>query len=208
MNHFMTYFLLGISLAAPIGSINAAQLERGARLGFTHAWLIGLGAMCADLIYMLLIYFGLAHFLTTPFLKTFLWFFGSFVLLYTGIESLQSMKAINGNHSRAHPTQSSSFRTGFLMSLMNPLSILFWLGIYGPILADSIQHAGARSILLNSAGIFTGILLWDIFMAGFASSIHRFGSPKLLPVISAVSGLSLIGFGLYFGYQAICQLAM
>ncbi|WP_068774954.1 LysE family translocator [Paenibacillus sp. FJAT-26967] len=208
MNHFMTYFFLGISLSAPIGSINAAQLERGARHGFTHAWLIGLGAMCADLIYMLLIYFGLAHFLTTPFLKTFLWFFGSFVLLYTGIETLQSLKVTNSNKDRIHPAHSSSFRTGFLMALMNPLNILFWLGIYGSILADSMQQFGMSNILLNSAGIFAGILLWDILMAGFASSIHRFGSPKLLPYISAVSGLSLIGFGLYFGYQAVCLLAV
>lgn len=92
MNAFFTYMILGISLSAPIGPINAAQLDRGARYGFTHAWLIGLGAMCADLVYMLLIYFGLAHFLSTPFMKTFLWLFGCFVLMYIGIETLQNIK--------------------------------------------------------------------------------------------------------------------
>lgn len=69
----MRYILLGLSLAAPIGPVNAAQLDKGVRYGFFHAWLVGLGAMAADAVFMLLIYFGLAHFLTTPFMKTFLW---------------------------------------------------------------------------------------------------------------------------------------
>ena len=206
MNSFLTYMVLGISLSAPIGPINAAQLDRGARLGFLHAWLIGLGAMFADMIYMLLIYFGLAHFLNTPFMITFLWAFGSFVLLYTGIDTLKNFKAIPGTAIRGAENRLSSFRSGFLMALMNPLNILFWLGIYGSILAESVQNQGITQVLWHSLGIFAGILLWDVIMALLASSFHRFAGPLTLRVITAVAGSSLIGFGLYFGYQTYKQL--
>lgn len=83
-----SHFLLGLSLAAPIGPINTAQMERGIRSGFLHAWLVGLGAMLADGAFMLLVYFGVIHFLNEPFMKAFLWLFGCFVLTYTGAESL------------------------------------------------------------------------------------------------------------------------
>lgn len=206
MNTFFTYMILGISLSAPIGPINAAQLDRGARLGFTHAWLIGLGAMCADIIYMLLIYFGLAHFLTTPFMKTFLWTFGSFVLLYTGIETLKNINVTPDITARGANTRMNSFHSGFLMALMNPLNILFWLGIYGSILVNSVQNQGLTHVIWHSMGIFAGILLWDVVMAMLASSFHRFAGPSTLRAISVVSAISLLGFGLYFGYQAFMQL--
>ncbi|OAB25520.1 amino acid transporter [Paenibacillus macquariensis subsp. defensor] len=206
MNAFFTYMVLGVSLSAPIGPINAAQLDRGARMGFTHAWLLGLGAMCADFIYMLLIYFGLAHFLNTPFMKTFLWTFGSFVLLYIGIETLKNINATPEISARGTQSGMNSFRSGFLMALMNPLNILFWLGIYGSILANSVQNQGLSLALWHSMGIFAGILLWDVVMALMASSFHRFAGPSTLRVISGVSGISLLGFGLYFGYQAFVQL--
>lgn len=206
MSAFFAYMFLGLSLSAPIGPINAAQLDKGARFGFTHAWLVGFGAMCADLLYMLCIYFGLAHFLSTPFMKTFLWLFGCFVLLYTGIETLKNMKKMPEAGVIETATRSSSFRSGFLMALTNPLNILFWLGIYGSILAESVQNHGVSQVLWHSFGIFAGILLWDFVMAILASSFHKFGNRMTLQIISAGAGLSLIGFGLYFGYQAFLQL--
>ncbi|RDY70921.1 amino acid transporter, partial [Halobacillus trueperi] len=67
-----SYILLGLSLSAPIGPINAAQLDKGVRYGFWHAWLVGVGAMCADALFMLMIYLGLAQYVELPLVKTFL----------------------------------------------------------------------------------------------------------------------------------------
>ncbi len=82
---FFSYILLGLSLSAPVGPINAAQLDKGIRFGFMNAWLVGIGGMIADALFMLLIYYGVAQFLDTPLIKTFLWLFGFFVLCYTGV---------------------------------------------------------------------------------------------------------------------------
>ncbi|MFS0840348.1 LysE family transporter [Paenibacillus sp. 1P03SA] len=207
MNAFLTYIVLGISLSAPVGPINAAQLEKGVRFGFLHAWLVGVGAMFADLFYMLLIYFGVAHFLDTPFMKTFLWLFGCFVLLYTGIVTLKNLKIRENSEMRESPSEMSSFRSGFFMALTSPLTILFWLGIYGSILAQSSQSHGAGQALWHSLGIFVGIMVWDVSMALIASSFHRFGNRLILQIISLLAGISLILFGLYFGYQALLMLA-
>jgi L-lysine exporter family protein LysE/ArgO len=203
MSIFFSYILLGLSLAAPIGPVNAAQLDKGIRFGFFHAWLVGLGAMLADAIFMLLIYFGSAHLLSTPFMKTFLWSFGSFVLLYSGIESIKNADSILVRSDGVDEKVSKSFYSGFLMTLTNPLSILFWLGIYGSILAKTAETHNAWDLLWYSSGIFIGLMLWDVIMASIASTFRNYVKDGALKFISQSAGFALVGFGLYFGWEAV-----
>lgn len=195
--------VLGLSLSAPIGPINAAQLDKGLRGGFMPAWVVGLGAISADIIYMLLVYLGMIHLLDAPFVKAFLWLFGFFVLVYTGIESIMHSGQITAADTRGSGVSlSKSFVSGFLMSLFNPLSILFWLGIYGLILAKAVNEYPMQQLLIYSGAIVLGILLWDVTMAAASSMFRSFLTPRVLKAISVLSGLSLVVFGFYFGIQA------
>ncbi|MBM7691338.1 threonine/homoserine/homoserine lactone efflux protein [Peribacillus deserti] len=203
MSIFFSYIFLGLSLAAPIGPINAAQIDKGIKSGFWNAWLVGLGATIADMIYMLLVYFGLVQFIEIPFIKTLLWSFGCFVLIYTGIESIIAAGKISIQNSRNAESSVKSFFSGFFMSLSNPITILFWIGIYGSILAKTAASYDRDQLILYSSAIFIGVLIWDITMAAIASSFRRYLRSGILTIISVLSGISLIGFGLYFGYQAI-----
>ncbi|MCA1055445.1 LysE family translocator [Rossellomorea aquimaris] len=203
MSVFISYILLGLSLSAPMGPINALQLDKGIRFGFWHAWLVGVGGMAADAVFMLLIFFGLAQFVDTPIVQLFLWMFGFFVLVYTGLESvLKAGDASNQHKSSQNETKSKAFRTGFFMAISNPLSILFWLGIYGSILAKTSSHYEGWQILIYSMGIFLGITLWDFVMASVAAGTGRWFNPSIIRLISIISGIVLIGFGVYFGVQA------
>ncbi|MDT3427622.1 threonine/homoserine/homoserine lactone efflux protein [Paenibacillus forsythiae] len=202
MDTFISYIILGLSLSAPIGPINAAQLDKGFRSGFWHAWVLGLGAICADILYMLLVYFGVIHLLESPYIKAFLWLFGFLVLIYTGIESIRDAGRISFSGPRREADSlGKSLLSGFLMSLLNPLSILFWLGIYGSVLAKASEEYPMRQLLLYSGGIVLGILLWDFSMAGTASFFRKFLTNRVLKRLSILSGLSLVGFGLYFGLE-------
>ncbi|NOU76612.1 amino acid transporter [Paenibacillus sp. LMG 31458] len=202
MYTILSFFLLGLSLSAPIGPINAAMLDKGIKQGFLHAWVVGVGAMIADALLMILIYFGLVHFLTTPFMKTFLWLFGCFILLYSGVESLIGARKIKGEGYRNVEKLTKSVFSGFIMAITSPLSILFWLGIYGSVLAETIAEFDRNHVLLYTGALFSGICLWDAFMASLASTFRRFLTSRSLSVISIASGLSLIVFGLHFGIKA------
>ena len=203
MYGLLSYVYLGISLSAPIGPINAAQMETGLRKGFSYAWLFGLGAILADIVYMILVYFGLATYMNIPIIQTFLWLFGAFVLIYSGIESLVSSVTANEKSPQRNATRFHSFRTGFFMSLMNPLSILFWIGIYGSVLAATADDFSSRQIFINSCAIICGIFLWDYTIALLSSFFRRFLTDRFLRVVSLLSGTSLIAFGLYFGSNGI-----
>ena len=65
MNSIIAYIFLGVSLAAPIGPVNAAQLDTGIKNGFFHAWIFGIGALTADVLYMIMVYFGLVKLLSS-----------------------------------------------------------------------------------------------------------------------------------------------
>ncbi|MGG3448386.1 MULTISPECIES: LysE family transporter [Bacillaceae] len=203
MNSIFTYIFLGVSLAAPIGPVNAAQLDTGIKNGFFHAWIFGLGALAAEVLYMIMVYVGVVQFIESPFMKTLLWSFGCFVLTYTGVESLLTANKIEVNvrKGKTIPLR-RSLLSGFFMSLLNPLTLLFWLGIYGSILAETTELFTGSQIFIYSIAIIIGNLSWDVMMATVSSVARRFLSMRLLKIISILSSLSMIGFGVYFGIQA------
>ncbi|HWJ76564.1 MAG TPA: LysE family transporter [Niallia sp.] len=203
MNSILYYIALGLSLAAPIGPVNAAVINRGLRYGFFQAWVLALGSILADVIYMLLVYGGVAQFVNTPIIQTFLWLFGGFVLIYTGMEGILTKTASFHRNSKDNPSLQKSFVTGFLMSFMNPLSIVFWLGIYGSVLASSIHKFSTSTLMLYTGCILLGVALWDITVSVIASFFRNMVSEQFIMIISRISGFLLLLFGLYFGYQGV-----
>lgn len=81
--------VLGISLAAPVGPINIEMLKRGIERGFWHAWVVGIGGMTADILFMLLIYFGLSSLFMYTYVQAFMYCTGFFLLFYLGFQSVK-----------------------------------------------------------------------------------------------------------------------
>jgi L-lysine exporter family protein LysE/ArgO len=190
-------------MAATIGPVKTVLLNTGLKSGFFHAWFFSLGALVTDIIYMLVVYFGIGHFIDSIYLKLFLWSFGCFVLLYTGIENLLSLHKIEVNmKTKKRNRLRHSILAGFFMSLMNPLTILFWLGIYGSMLAKTAGVSTGYQIILNSIAILVGIILVDFLMSFFSSVARKLLSTKLLRTVSFISSIFMIGFGIHFGKQA------
>ena len=190
-------------MAATIGPVKAVLLNTGLKNGFFHAWFFSLGCIATDMIYMFTVYFGIGQFINSVWLKSILWSFGCFVLLYTGIENLFSLHKIEMDSKTGKRTRlRQSIMAGFFMSFLNPLTILFWLGIYGSILAKTAHISTGYEIILLSIAILFGIFLVDFIYAFLSSVARKFLSTKLLKTVSFISALLMIGFGIYFGKQA------
>ncbi|MEK4713831.1 LysE family transporter [Sporosarcina sp. resist] len=203
MNSIFTYIFLGISMAAPIGPVKSVLLNTGIKNGFFHAWFFSLGALTTDIMYMFIVYFGVGQFIDSPLMRIILWSFGCFVLLYTGIENLLSLHKIEMNlKSGKRVRLRKSILSGFFMSLLNPLTILFWLGIYGSILANTAGVSTGYQIFINSIAILVGIILVDFIMSFLSSGARKLLSTKLLKIVSLISSIIMIGFGIFFGMQA------
>lgn len=162
--------------------------------------------MLADGVFMIMVYIGMVHFLEIDIIQIFLWLFGGFVLIYTGMESIVGAQHLKLDSLRGKDSLFKCFLTGFIMSITSPLSILFWLGIYGSILAKTAQENGTSSLLIYSSMIFLGLTLWDLIVAALTNSFRRFLTIGTLRGISIISGASLVIFGVYFGYQGMMKL--
>ena len=205
----LSFIILGFSLSVPVGAITIEMIKRGLHGGFLHAWFVGMGGMSADLVLMLLIYFGIVNFLTGPIAQTLIWFFGFLVLTFLGISSIRdAFRKINLGPETANQSNSlmKAYLSGFAIALSNPLNIVFWIGIYGSVLATSLQAMSGGKVLFYSSAIFIGIAVWDLFIAGTVHFGKGFAGDRFVKWFSIAAGLALIGFGLWFGWQALDNL--
>ena len=206
MLNIIQNIILGISLAAPVGPVNVEVIKRGLKNGFFPAFLLSLGAAAADTTYLLLIYFGLSNFINIPIVKTIIWFFGAIVLIYLGyLSAKEYFDKIDLQKSNPKASK-NSFIAGYLITISNPMTIVWWLGVFGAIIGSSIQNAAKTIALLNSLTIIIGVILWFFSLSLLLHFGKRFINEKTMKYVSMIAGIILIGFGLYFGYNAILSM--
>lgn len=195
--------ILGISLAAPVGPVNVEVIRRGLKHGFFPAFILSLGAASADATYLLLVYFGLSNFINIPIVRTSIWALGAIVLLYLGWQGIKEyFEKIDLEKSKVK-TSRNSFVAGYLITISNPMTIIWWLGVFGAILSSTAQAATRTTALFNNFAIIVGVVLWFFVLSILLHWGKRFVNEKTMRYISVIAGLVLIGFGLYFGYSAV-----
>src|SRR6185436_14819785 len=82
--------ILGLSIAAPIGPVNVAMIQRGLSQGFAGAFLLGLGSTAADLLYILLAYAGADPLSSQAWARILLFAAGALVMGWLGYGALRA----------------------------------------------------------------------------------------------------------------------
>ncbi len=196
------HLVLGISLAAPVGPINIEMIKRGISGGFWSAWLVGLGGMSADVLFMLFILIGLAPFIQKDVVTLFLYGAGCLMLVYIGIQSMRQAASHAFLFEEGHPTTAQrSYASGFFIALTNPINIVFWFGVYGSTLSHMVHSYTLLQASIASICIIVGIMLWNMNIAFTVHFTRRFIHTQLLRVITLSAGVILIGYGVHFGIK-------
>jgi threonine/homoserine/homoserine lactone efflux protein len=199
--------VLGLSLAAPVGPINIEMIKRGMFQGFWSSWLIGIGAMTADLLFMMLVYLGFGQFLLEPFIQLVMYGFGFLFLTYLAVSTFRSVKAqTDFQEDFSRTSLGQSFRIGFLIALGNPINIVFWFGVYGSTLSEIASNMEITKALLYSLCIFIGIVLWNLNIAFTSHFSRNICNQKWLEKLIYFAGIILLGYGIHFGYRAVLLL--
>ena len=192
---FVSGVILGISIAAPPGPVNAA-----AAYHITRSWLAGwltlLGATTADGIFFVLTYFGLTALIASGEVREILFVAGGAFMLYLAYSTLRSARDPPGTA----PPRAGRFPyiLGLTIGLTNPFQLAWWIAVG----IGMISSFGLSIVV----GFFAGILAWTIFFATLLhAGISRYR--RIYPVLVYASGAILIGFGVWFLYTAISSLA-
>ena len=203
MSVILQNIILGISLAAPIGPANVAVMKQGFSKGFFFGFITGLGVVTADLFYLLVIYFGISPFFKIPIIQTAIWILGAIILFLMGYRSIKEFFN-KTDFNEEKPKEKNAFLEGFLINISNPMAIVWWTGVFGASLSESLNlSADKLKVLFSSMAIIVGLLIWVFTVALLTHWGKRFLNEKSMGYISLIAGLLLIIFGLKFGYNAV-----
>ena len=198
---------LGAIVAAQIGPVWLLCARTTLRQGFRRGAAIGAGAAAADLVYAALGVAGAAALLRLTGLRVALSLVGATVVLVAGARTLRSAARIRlgGELDIEVADVPSSWRTGLLVTLSNPMTIVSWAAVFSASGVAGTVRGGAAIALLAGVGI--GSLTWFLALSSTLALVrrHRGGqlSPTTLAAIDAVAGFGLVGFGAALGLRAV-----
>ncbi|RZN63144.1 LysE family translocator [Methanonatronarchaeum sp. AMET6-2] len=192
--------ILGLSLAAPPGPINAVIAEETVFKGWISGFKAGLGALSADILFLFLALIGATTIIyNSSLLRAIIMALGGMIMIYIGLHTYRETK----NPTKITDKKGRGIYKTFTLSLTNPYQIIWWLTVGITILqTGTINVVGLNfqtgSILLL-AGFFLGILIW---ITSFPA-IMKFGADRSQTFTTTVGYLSagiLIIFGITFLY--------
>lgn len=197
----MKFILIGFSIALPVGAITVEMTKQGLKNGFFHGWTVGLGGMTIDLLLILALYFGLAEILSLPYVQMPLWIIGAaflFVIAYDSIKNADKDITLSGE--KVNKSLFKTYRNGLLVAV-SPGNLVFWVSIFGAVLADSYSQSEPSSFIVTALGILTGILLHDIGLLSIVSITRKVMNRAMIKWTSILAGILLFGFACYFLYE-------
>ncbi|MGD2024145.1 MAG: LysE family transporter [Desulfobacterales bacterium] len=192
---FIKGFIIGFSIAAPVGPIGILCIQRTLAGGNVQGLVTGLGAASADAIYGFIAAFGLT-FISSFLVAHSVWFrvIGGLFLCYLGIRAFLS-KPHSQAVSVANRNTLSSYGTTFFLTLTNPMTILFFAGVFAGMgmVSESIQYTSAGLMVI---GVFIGSGTWWLFLSGITSILRNKVDERKLSWVNKISGLIILAFGM------------
>lgn len=192
---FIKGFAIGFSIAAPVGPIGILCIQRTLSGGNVQGLVTGLGAATADALYGFIAAFGLT-FVSNFLVDQSIWFriIGGLFLCYLGIRAFLR-KPQEQTVSIANTTILSAYGTTFFLTLTNPMTILFFAGIFAGlgIVSESIHYASAGLMVI---GVFTGSGAWWLLLSGATGIFRNKISGRKLALMNRISGVVILAFGL------------
>jgi threonine/homoserine/homoserine lactone efflux protein len=191
-------FFIGILAASGCGPIFVLTFNRSAVCGFWKGFATALGASLGDCVYFLLGLLGaLAIISELKYFMVFLDLIGGCVLLLLGIHSLKKMRRIVCSTVECSYSLFFSISKAFSLTILNPLVILFFLAVSLQALPENVRHLSVGMLILSNIAMCCGSLLVLSTVSFVASCVGACITAKRLRMISGISGVAFIIFGIY-----------
>lgn len=188
---------LGLSIAAPPGPVNAIIAVQSVSRSATKGFMVGLGAMTADAIFLVIIYYLSGLIVIDDNIRGALSVVSCLLMAYLAFITFKSSRDADSMIGKGDRNVHLSYFTGLSIGLTNPFQITWWISV-GLSLISSIG-------LVIIAGFFTGIILWiTLFPTVMHWATNRI--PQLYRVVVYISSALLAAFSLWFLYTAVTLL--
>ncbi|MCD1293799.1 lysine transporter LysE [Methanocella sp. CWC-04] len=183
--------IIGLSLAVPPGPMNAVIAAESVKRSYVNGIKLGLGAMTADGIFLVITLIGVAILFTGDAVRMIVSAAGGLILGYMAIMTLKSYK--EPLKEKENGVMRYPYIVGLTMGLTNPTQVLWWITA-GAALISYFNEFGV-------IGFFIGILVWVTAL----SLLMHYASKKIngiYPYVILASGICILFFGILLLYNA------
>ncbi|CZE47488.1 LysE family translocator [Campylobacter geochelonis] len=195
MEAFLKGIMLGWGVSVPIGPVNVLIMSYALK-SYTQALALGLGAMSADALYLILLSFGMLEFLNYPTFFSVLAVCGAIYLSYMAYDIYKNASnVIAPQQDVKFTSHTKTFIKGFFLNITNPYVIMFWLSI------ATVTASIEGSFVLALLGLVAGILSWiTLFPLAIYKSRNLIGA-KASKMLSYFSAIILLFFAFLLIYE-------
>jgi threonine/homoserine/homoserine lactone efflux protein len=188
-------FVIGISIAAPVGPISVLCIRRTFAEGRLFGIVSGLGGATGDAIYGCVAGFGLtfiSNFLINQ--QAWLRLIGGIFLCYLGVKTLLAKPAKHAALSNGNGLV-GTYASTFFLTLTNPMTILSFVAIFTGL---GLASTGGNYISAGAlvVGIFIGSSFWLLVLCSSVDVFREKFDPSRLQWLNRISGAIITVFGL------------
>jgi threonine/homoserine/homoserine lactone efflux protein len=191
-----------LAYCATPGAVNAEALRRGLRGGFGAALLVQLGAVAGRVVWAALALAGTGSLAGSEPLRFGLAALGSVMILRTAWNALVVSADHGPSLTRARPVPHGELAAGFILSITNPLALVFWSGLG---LAGGAADAPDASSMVPS--LTAGALIWSVGAAYVIGYGRRAMGRSTLRCAELLTGVALTYFGLHMFWDSARSLS-
>ena len=188
------FILLQISVAFSPGLIIALVVNEAVQKGRKNALQVAYGAAAGAIGITIITAAVITYiFSLIPEILTFIYIFGIIYIVYKGIKTIQD----KGDSPKV--LGSASFLSGLKINLANPKMWVFYLSVL-PLFITDESNIFSSLIYLGIVTIFINLFA-DISYAFVSSYLFNNSTTKVKRYINIISGLCLIGIGIYLFFS-------
>ena len=201
--YFIKGFLVGLSVAAPIGPVAIFCIRQTLSFGTLAGLTAGLAVSFADGVYSWLAAAStrLVEHLIQSY-SLWLYLFGGSFLVFLGITVFRSPPLQQNNAAGLSRNLFKSFYRTLLLTFASPMTTLLFIGMftaYG-VFETPLPSEGLLSLVV---GVFFGALSWWTFLATCIGFIKKRFNAPFFKYINYVSGSLITAYGAFTIYKFI-----
>ena len=194
MRDFFQGLGFGLILQISVGPVCIAVLHKGIAQGFCHAFAMAWGAAVVDALYIVFSMVGVSALLQFEPARMAIGIGGALLLLFFGFRYLRApANMAQAEHRDESPLK--SFAYGVVLTLTNPLTILFWAGVLGAMMSTR-RFDQPGGMVYFAIGCVTATLLFLTAVAVAGHFLERLLNERLVLWLNRAVGLFLIGFAM------------
>lgn len=200
MHLFIYGLILGWGASIPVGPINLEMMRRNIQFGTSNGISLGLGACSADLTYVILLCVGALSLLDYPLVLDMVGILGAVTLCWFGYKAFV-MPVVNNSDNIKPYSMSKNLSQGYILTLINPFTILFWLSVSAQLLV--VTKGAELQIIIAAVGVMVGTVSWVFaYNAVLHYTRHKL-SAKIIHLLNRTGGVILFLFAGYSVFHVV-----